>query len=241
MSIKDLVVSKTDIGEELVESLLIGRVRLIEESSEVQLSPGTRGLPSATRILLYLCGKKAWSLLRNKELTTPIVELSNNLGIKGNTLRPTLKRLRDSRLIESKSGQYCILPMGVLHLQQYFEEEDVKAAAEGGEKENVRDKSKSKGKKERRGTERKPRRAPTAGIGEQLRIMVEEGFFGEPKGLSEIQTELEKRAFIIPLTSLPLYVIDLVRGKALNREKEKRGRRKVWVYKSPPRKQNHYD
>lgn len=226
MALKDLIISKTKISEELVENLLKDRAQLIEENTEVHLLPETRRLPNSLRVLLYLCGKKAWSLLQDEEILTPIVELSNNLGIKGNTLRPTLKELRDDRLVESKSGQYYILPMGISCLQQYFEEEAKKAPVEKGEKRRTSRKKRSK-------AERKQKKTSTIGVGEQLRLMIEEGFFDIPKGLSEIRAELEKRAFNIPLTSLPYYVRDLVKKGVLGREKEKRGKRRVWIYKSP--------
>lgn len=224
MALQDLVISQTKISEELIEHLLKGKIQLIEENNEVHLLPSTKNYSNPIRVLLYLCGKKAWSLLKNEEVLTPIVELSNNLGIKGNTLRPILKSLRDDRLVESKSGQYYVLPTGITYLEQPSEDYKTGAAHHVAVKRKQADKS-GKAPKTKKLT-------GTKGVGTQLRNLLEKGFFNEGKGLTEIQEMLAKKAVKVSLTSLPSYVINLVRKGLLDREKEKRGKKIIWIYKT---------
>jgi len=230
MALKDLIISKTEISEDLIENILKNNVQLIKENEEVYLLPPTKNLSGTTRVILYLCGKKAWSLILNKEITTSIVELSNNTGIKGNTLRPILKKLKDSKQVDSQNGKYYLLPMGLTFLQQNLNKDNginlsIKTTKHKARRKNSTTKTNDNDIVKTRKTN------SSSGIPEQILIMINEGFFDQPKSLSEIIKELDKRAFKIPLTSLPSYVIPLTKSRKLERNKEKRGEKSVWVYK----------
>lgn len=224
MTLEDLIISKTKISEGLIEKTLRGNVKLVEESLEVYLLPETKDLQNNSRILLYLTGKKAWSLLKNKEILTPIVELSNNLGIKGNTLRPILKELRDQQLVESKEGKYHILPMGISRLEKILEDYNKEPPDKAGVRQTV--------KKRKSGRKAKRSVSDTGVISGLLQKLINQGFFNQPRGLSEIQKELKKNAVNVALTTLPSYVIQLIRNDVLFREKQRKGNRMVWVYSS---------
>jgi DNA-binding transcriptional MocR family regulator len=215
MVLKDLIISQDRISEEIIEKILSGRVQLLAENQQVHLLSSAKDLPSSIRILMYLAGKKAWSIIKKRDFLTPIVELSDNLGIKGNTLRPLLKNLRDEKLVESKSGTYRILPMGIVHLQQYPE----KVAAP------------PKDRKETRFKMEKRKKVATKGVSARIRLMIEEKFFETPKSLNDIREALKKNTYNIPRTSMPKYLIRLVRRGLLKREKSQRGKKNIWMYK----------
>lgn len=217
MALKDLIINQKQISEELLEKLLKGRVDLIEGNQGVSLTKIGNSFSNRMKILLYLCGKKAWELLTSKEEWVSITEIERNIGIKGNTLRPLLKDLKDSYEVESEKGKYRILPRGILVLEKEFEQQD--SEKEKGEK-RVRVPKKEKLKRE-------------FSRGEFINKLYEQGFFKEPRALEEVKNELEKMGIVTKFSSLPPYFLPLVRKGKLIRERVQRGKKKIWVYKLP--------
>lgn len=217
MVLKDLIINQKRISEELLEKLLKGRVDLIKENQGVSLTKIGNSFPNRMKILLYLCGKKAWELLTSKEERVSIAEMERNLGIKGNTLRPILKDLKDSYGVESEKGKYRILPKGIFMLEKELEQQ-------GDEKEKKGKRVKvQKKEKFKRGFSRS----------EFINKLYEQGFFKEPKTLEEIKNELEKMGITTKFSSLPPYFLPLVRKGKLTRERVQKGKKKIWAYKSP--------
>lgn len=218
MALKDLIIDQKQISEELLEKLLKGKVDLVKENQAVSLTKFGNSLPNKTRILLFLCSKKAWEFLTKKEIKTSIEELEKNLGIRGNTIRPILKELRDSYQVESEKGKYRILPKGIFTLGKELEQQGNKE--EKGE--------------ERRGVKIQKKEKSGKGFSrsEFINKLYGEGFFKEPKTLEEAKNELEKMGVATKLSSLPPYFLPLVRKGKLNREKIQKGKKKIWVYKS---------
>jgi len=216
MALEDLIIDHKQISKELLEKLLKGRVELIRENKGVNLTRLGNGFSNKIRVLLYLCGKKAWELLVSEEIRSSIEELEKNLGIKGNTLRPILKELKDSYRVETEKGKYRILPKGVFELEGGLQQEPEQTKALS--KSNVRKESKS-----------------SRGISTSAYInkLHNEGYLKTPKKMSDIMNELKKRGVTIKLTSLPPYLLSLVRKGNLVREQIIEGKRKIWVYKSP--------
>jgi len=217
MALENLIIDRKQISKELLEQLLKGRVGLIKEKQGVSLTKLGHSYSSKIRVLLFLCGKKAWELLTSKEIRVSIGEIEKNLGIKGNTLRPLLKNLKDSYRVESEKGKYRILPKGIFELEKEFEEE-VKER-----KEETKTGIKVQRKK---GLKKKFSRS------EFISKLYRQGFFKEHKKLSEIKNELQRLGVTTKLSSLPPYLLPLVRKGMLARKKIKEGKRKIWVYKS---------
>lgn len=119
MALRDLIVQKKHITEELLEDVLKTYVRLVEEDQEVVLLPATEKLLIKQKVLLYLAGVYAWDLLLSHEKNTPLKnsDIEQALGVEGNTLRPILKTFRDSQLIEQVGDGVVITYKGVESLQ----------------------------------------------------------------------------------------------------------------------------
>jgi hypothetical protein len=214
MVLKDLIVDHKQISEGLLENILRGKVELIKEGEGVNLTEEGNSFPNRIRVLLYLCGKKAWELLTSKEIRVSIKELERDLGIKGNTLRPILKSFKDSYQAEAEKGKYRILPKGVFELEKELQ--------------------RKYGKKERvlKPYSKKSELSRKISKSEFIRKLYDEGFFKEPKKMSDVLCELKKLGIHIKLSSLPSYLLPLVRKGKLTREQITRGKRKIWVYKS---------
>ncbi len=67
---------------------------------------------------------------------------------------------------------------------------------------------------------------------EYINKLYGEGYFKESKKMTDIMNELKKLGVNIKLTSLPSYLLPLVRKRKLIREQITEGKRKIWVYKS---------
>jgi len=214
MALEDLIVDHKQISKELLEKLLVGRAELIKENEGVNLTRTGNNYSNKTRVLLYLCGKKAWELLSSNRVNASIEELQKNLGIAGNTIRPILKELKDSYQAESEKGKYRILPKGVFELEKAIENEK--------EKERINKPNPQKGDKSGKQISKS----------EYINKLYNEGYFKESKKMADIMNELKKLGVNIKLTSLPSYLLPLVRKRKLIREQIIEGKRKIWVYKS---------
>jgi hypothetical protein len=76
----------------------------------------------------------------------------------------------------------------------------------------------------------KARRKPAPTCSELIRGLIEEGWFDQPKTLSEVVQELAKRGYHYDSTAVAHSLLDLVREKALVRE----GIPRRYVYRRPP-------
>lgn len=219
MALQDLVINNKQISAELVENLLKDRVELVQEGRKVSLTKKGMRLPNRSKILLFLVGGKAWKLLDGERWSSSPGVMEEVLGIPGNTLRPILKSLADGFFVKSEKGKYQILSKGIYELETILDK--------GENKETDIPDSDS-------GTEKSVSIKKTVGgpsKSKAIEELISEGYFSDLRELSEIQVELGRRGISIKLTSLPSYVLPLVRKKVLTREYKIKGKGKVWTYK----------
>jgi hypothetical protein len=74
--------------------------------------------------------------------------------------------------------------------------------------------------------------APSS-LGERVRLLENEGFFAEPRSLSEIQAKLREHGWHYPQTNLSTPLIRLVRQRRLRRLQLAEGSKRVWKYARP--------
>ena len=114
MPLRDLLVTEKAVTEELLESILSGYVKLAEDTRRAVLTPEGAKLPARARILLVLAARHAWRFVEpgaEQDLSLPLSEISEQTGLSGNTVRPTLKELKDKRIVESpRAGAYGLPP-----------------------------------------------------------------------------------------------------------------------------------
>ncbi len=220
MTLKNLIINNANISENILEEVLSGNIQLVKDGYLVMLTAKANQLPNKERILLYLCGKEAWKQLKNKgneEILTSVSELEKNLGIKGNTLRPLLKSLKDDYKVDSNKGKYSILPQGVHSLQTSPSD----SQKNGSTNRNPKSKKTTRNKK-------------NDSVTDYIKKINNEGFFDKKRKGKEIHIKLvEKGLTSLKFSSLSSYLLPLVRKDILIREKQDTGRKqgKVWVYK----------
>lgn len=219
MALENLIISHQKISKELLEGVLKGRVELIQEGRKVVLTKGVHGLPNKVRILLFLGGGKAWELLDQETWAVSPEEMTNFLAITGNTLRPILKEFRDNFLVQSEKGKYQILPKGIFELETTLYQ---------GEKQSKLESSSEYRHRSRKSTKRGSRLKKS----DIFNDLIKEGFFKTQRSIGEVYEELARRGVNIKYTSIPSYLLPLLRKKILSRDRETKGKRKIWVYKS---------
>jgi hypothetical protein len=74
---------------------------------------------------------------------------------------------------------------------------------------------------------------PTSSLGDRIGSLAEEGFFSEPRGLSEVQAKLAEHGWHYPQQNLSTPLIRLVRKRRLRRLQGAEGGKKVWKYSLP--------
>jgi len=67
-------------------------------------------------------------------------------------------------------------------------------------------------------------------VNDLLLELKNEGFFDEDKTISQIKDALHAKGRIIKVTSLPRYLLRLVRNDMLRRTRKLVGKKKFWVY-----------
>ncbi|GEM_PF-3430077 len=219
MGLQDLVINNKQISTELVENLLKGRVELVQEGKKVSLTREGMRLPKKGRVLLFLVGGKAWEFLDDGAWSVSPGDMQEFLGIPGNTLRPILKELADKYFVKSEKGKYQVLSKGIYELESLLE----KGVSQ---KSGVSDGDSKLGKS---ASIRKTAGGPSRS--KAIEGLIGEGYFSDLRELTEIRVELGRRGISTKLSSLPSYILPLVRKKILTREHKIKGRGKVWVYK----------
>lgn len=124
MALKDLVQSTNKI-EDRLEKILKNRTHLISVGEERNIRIDkelVKKLKNPIRILLYLAGRLAWSLIDKTEYWVKPKEIERELLIPGGSVRPILMNFKKERLIEfnKKERGYKINSLGILRLENFF-------------------------------------------------------------------------------------------------------------------------
>jgi hypothetical protein len=77
------------------------------------------------------------------------------------------------------------------------------------------------------------RPSPPSSLAKRISLLGEEGFFTEPKSLSDIQAKLAEHGWHYPQTNLSTPLVRLVRQRRLRRLQLSEGNKRVWKYALP--------
>jgi len=70
-------------------------------------------------------------------------------------------------------------------------------------------------------------------LADRVRALADEGFFGEPRSLADIQGKLAEHGWHYAQTNLSTPLIRLVRQRQLRRLQQAEGNKRVWKYSLP--------
>lgn len=218
MALVDLIVTNKTLSEDIVENILKGKVELIQEEHKIFLTRDAHGFPNRSKILLFLTGAKAWELIDKTLLAFSPSDLGSGLNIQGNSIRPILKELADNLFIANEKGKYKITSKGVYELETLLKRNSDDFGKIGTT-------MKVKSKKSKVSTS-----SSVPSKTNSILELIENGFFATPKESSEIISELGRMGVTMKQTSLPSFLLPLVRNKTITRDHKEKNKRKIWVY-----------
>ena len=236
MALKDLVADKSMVAEEIVEKIVAPYVRYDTGAHKIVWTPRARALSNDTRVLVFLVAVLGWQyvLEESQDVATKPADLERELGILGGTLRPILKKLKDSHLLAEVNHHYRV---------QLANLDSVEAAIAGEkpeapQKERARKPSRirQQGAEDEKsgpiGTAKKKNRGGSGPLKTFLNKWADDGFLNEPKTLAKLLERYHEHGVITKQTSLSGLMLEAVREGLLTRTKIDVGGKQVWAYRA---------
>lgn len=129
MSLIDLIVDEGNLDENLLEKIITPYIRFAKDNGRVRLTPSAVNLTIGEKIILYLLGKKAakklgmWPYITENSLP---IDIENDLGIPGGSLRPNLMNLYSKSFLEKdQEGKYYVPNHVLPDIEKHLASEEV--------------------------------------------------------------------------------------------------------------------
>lgn len=234
MALKDLVYEHGKVAEEMIEKVIANFVNYeLNPNAIVFTSEGTC-LNNDAKVLVYLTATLGWQFVVDDDYKpdTKPATLEMALGIHGGTLRPILKRMKDSHLLTVANGHYSIHPSKLGAVAQAIRGEKSAPAAKKSAKTPRAKSSNGKETPLSKGVTNKAKKKPGVPIRASLNRLIAEGFFVEYRTLGQISHRLHELAIIAKATSLSGPIAEFVKKNKLERKKFEHKRKQIWAYKA---------
>jgi hypothetical protein len=238
MALKDLIASKASLSEGVIEEIVSGYVRYDADNKSVFLTPESQSLSNKAKILVYLVALQGWPFVLDEAVPVDAKpsEIEEHTGIRGGSLRPTLRELKDRRILVEKGSRYSVRSVSLHDIKAELgagtsNDSSVLKSERKAKPKNKADPAVSEQRAE--GPQKKTARRSSPSVNKQERLVswLDKGFFDQPRSLSDIQKRFHKEAVIVPMTSLPQYLLGAVRSGRLEREKLDQNGKSIWVYR----------
>jgi hypothetical protein len=252
MALKDLVAEKGTLDEAAIERIVAPYVRYDADAREVHFVPGFAGLSNKAKILVYLVALQGWRFVAEDPIPTDArpTDIETATGIPGGSLRPALRTLSENHQVYEKDSRYSVrgtsLPAIEAELNGGEEHpivrrprppasKSAKITATGQpvtEKDQAADAPSAEDEVVAEGDAKKSRKvgSKTGNVAATFERWIDEGYFDEPRTLSDAQKRFRKEAVMVPQTSLPSYFLSAVRKGRLTREEVEANGKRVWAY-----------
>ncbi|MBP6060546.1 MAG: hypothetical protein KA515_00885 [Candidatus Pacebacteria bacterium] len=232
MALKDHITDSTKVSEEEIEGIIADYIKYDPSHKMVVFLPKAQNLSNEKKILLYLVGLKGWQFVvkdnppTNEALPRDIERVT---GIRGGSLRPMLRSLLQSKMLNSRKGKYEIPTHNFGRVREIM-------AGGGSTITNRPANSEKPGKKKKDGIAKssssKKNNKNKPSLAETFEKLLNDKWFKDGKTLSQLSDKLEAMAVIVPSSHLPVHLLKACRGEnpRLTRRKETFSGKKVWVY-----------
>lgn len=232
MALKDLVADASKIDEEAIEAIIANFVRYDPTEAKIVFTSGGTALKNEQRLLVYLVAVLGWKYVvdepPNPKTKPSDIEIAT--GISGGTLRPLLKKLKDSHLVSVVNGHYFI--------QSANFETVRRTVAEGGTSRHATRKRKPRPKSDSTRVDKhlhesngKPRKGAAGELQTKLEEWLSDGYFSQDRTIKDLQNKYHEHAIIVKQTSLSGLLLRAVRSGLLTRAKVERNGKQVWSYR----------
>ena len=233
MALRDLIVDSGAVTEEAIEEIISAYVKYEVDPHAIVFTPKANALGNVEKVIVYFTAILGWKYVVDvpPPVSTKPADLEDAIGIAGGTLRPALKKLKDNNILSIADGHYSIRAPNlaaagsIVRGEKNFPASQPKSKGKGSSNPNVATDAAARGGA-------KSKRKSGVPIKESLQVLLDEGFFGEFRGLGQIVDRLHELAINAKVTSLSGPVADMVRNKKLERKRVDENGKKVWAYRA---------
>jgi hypothetical protein len=235
MPLKNLMVTKSEVIEKQIEAIVSEYVRYDPRSKEILLLPTSTSLLNRSRVLTYLVALQGWPFVTNEQVATTATpaQMSRILGIRGGTLRPILKELKDKQLVSVQGRSYSAPVVALPAIGR-----EIIGPESAGLDNTKRQQAQRNQESPRVGRQRarKPKtQTKTKGsVASFFDSLISGGYFNKPRTLTDIKERFHEKGLIVPKTSIPQYLLKAIRPTdgRLRRKKHEISNKRVWVYEN---------
>lgn len=233
MALKDLIADHRQIAEETIEKIVAPYVRYDPAARKIAWTSQGKSLGSDARILVFLVAVLGWQYVLDEkhEMATKPADLETELGIPGGTLRPILKRLKDSHLLAVMNGHYRVQLANLDTIEAAIAGKTISLPRKG----RGRSGSKAAPDNLSEQADSAPHPKKKSRSANQLKTFLTkwmgEGYFVEPRTLPNLQQRYHEHGVIAKQTSLSGLMLDAVRDGLLARTKVDVSGKQMWAYR----------
>jgi hypothetical protein len=253
MALKDLIAKKGALDEAAIERIVESYVQYDIDAKDVRFTPAFAGLSNKAKILVYLVALQGWRFVTDEPMPSDArpADIEAATGIPGGSLRPVLRGLSENHHVSEKNSRYSVRGTSFPVIE---------AELNGGEVRVVVRRQRVSGRKSAKSTTwgeavaktdeaaadasstqeetvadaeaKKSRKvgSKTGNVAATFERWIDEGYFDQPRTLSEVQKRFRKEAIMVPQTSLPGYFLAAVRKGRLTRDEVESNGKTVWAY-----------
>lgn len=235
MALKDLVADRGKITEEMIEKIIADYIRYDPGTYEIVLTPSGAALGNDAKILVVLVALMGWPYVveETQSLDTRPAALEAVTGIPGGTLRPTLKKLKETHLITVVEGHYSARPANLDAIARaVLGEKVISLAKRKVRKTDKLQEPRSEADQQPTPSVEKGKKKPGVPIKASLSRLLDQGYFSETRTLPQVVSRLHEQAIIAKTTSLSGPIAELVRETKLERKKVVEGKKELWGYRA---------
>jgi hypothetical protein len=232
MALKDLVADHRKIAEEAIERIVASYVRYDPAAYKIIWTPQGKSLGSDGRVLVLLVAVLGWQYVLDdsRDFPTKPADLEGELGITGGTLRPILKKLKDLHLLAVVDGHYRVQIGNIDAIEASIAGETSRIRGKGRARKPAR--IKLEGSDGDRLDPKKKSRNTSGQLKMFLTKWAGDGFFNEPKTLTNLLERYHEHGMITKQTSLSGLMLQAVREGLLTRAKIELDGKQVWAYRA---------
>jgi len=235
MALKDLIADSAALTEQAIEDIIGPYISYDPKMKQISFTAKAKNLPNRHKIVLYLVALHGWPYVTEDELPTTAkpADLETSLGIRGGTLRPILKGLKDAHYLIAKGSRYGVQAASLNEIKAMLSGETApgrvavsKSRRRGAVTKSESDsagKNASKGKRKTKGSD----------IGVMFKGWIADGYFKQKRSMKDVKQKFRQKGVMVENTSLPTYFLAALRDDLLEREQADVDGRKVWVYWQP--------
>lgn len=227
MALKDLIADSAALTEKAIEDIIGPYISYDPKMKQVSFTAKAKNLPNKHKIVLYLVALHGWPYVTDESLPTTAkpADLEEALGIRGGTLRPILKGLKEAHYLIAKGRRYGVQAASLTEIKALLAGETASnriAPSKSGRRKTSATRGETDGK----------RKTHSKGVdlGAMFKGWITDGYFKQKRSMKDVRQKFRQKGVMVENTTLPTYFLAALRDDLLEREQAEVDGRKVWVY-----------